>query len=120
MKEVVINFEHIRQYTGADDGLVAEIFSLFKNQVEMWSHGLDAKADDDIWAAIMHSLKGSAKTVGADKLAKLCAHGEGMVGDNRSEIRRSAHIDEVLAQIDQINIEIARWEYKQKIAAIKY
>ncbi len=119
MSDKVIDYNHIRQYTGDDDELIAEIFSLFKNQVEMWSRGMDAKSDDDSWSAVMHSLKGSANAVGAMELVELCAHGEGMVGGNKSEIRRLAHIDEVKFAIEQVMIEIARWEYKQRIDKIR-
>ena len=55
-----IDFEHLNQYVAGDPELTREVFGLFRNQVDMWGRGLTADADDEIWASVTHSLKGSA------------------------------------------------------------
>jgi len=119
MSEIAVDFEHIRRYVGEDPDIMQEVFSLFKNQIDMWSRGLDPVADDEAWAAIMHSLKGSARAIGAKRLAELCEHGEGLIGENNGAVRRKAHIDEVRGEIDQALIEIGRWEYRQTLASMR-
>ncbi|HHI88949.1 MAG TPA: hypothetical protein ENK01_03260 [Hellea balneolensis] len=119
MNTQAIDFEHLNTYLGGEVSLIAEVFGLFKNQVEMWSKMMNADADDDSWASVMHSLKGSARAVGAARLAGLCAHGEELVGASNSPIRRAAHIDEIRFEIDRALIEIGRWEYRQTLASMR-
>ena len=72
-----IDFAHLNQYVDGDPELTREVFGLFRNQVEMWGRGLTADADDDMWANVTHSLKGSARAVGAIGLAEACEKAEG-------------------------------------------
>lgn len=119
MRETHIDFEHIKQYIGDDIELTKEVFGLFKNQVEMWSRGMVADADDESWGVIMHSLKGSARVVGAHKLAQLCSKGEGLKGEKGGVEIREAHIHEVKFSIETALIEIGRWEYRQTLASMR-
>ncbi len=119
MSDTEIDFEHIKQYVGDDIDLTKEVFGLFKNQVDMWARGMMADADDSSWSAIMHSLKGSARAVGAHRLAALCAHGETLVGEKSGEEVREAHIHEVKFSIEKALIEIGRWEYRQTLASMR-
>ena len=119
MSDTEIDFEHIKQYLGEDIDLTKEVFGLFKNQVDMWSRGMIADADDDSWTAIMHSLKGSARAVGAHRLGKLCAKGEAMTGEKGGVETREAHIHDVKFSIEKALIEIGRWEYRQTLASMR-
>jgi len=119
MSDTEIDFEHIKQYLGDDIDLTKEVFGLFKSQVEMWSRGMIADTDDDSWTAIMHSLKGSARAVGAQRLATLCAHGESLVADKGNTQARAEHIHDVKYSIDKALIEIGRWEYRQTLASMR-
>lgn len=119
MSDTEIDFEHIKQYLGDDINLTKEVFGLFKNQVDMWSRGMTADADDDSWTAIMHSLKGSARAVGAHRLAELCSKGEGLVGKKGGIETREAHIHNVKFAIEKALIEIGRWEYRQTLASMR-
>ena len=114
-----IDFDHIKQYVGDDLELTKEVFGLFKNQVEMWSRGMVATADDDAWGAVMHSLKGSARAVGAHKLADLCDKGEAMIGSAGGVETREAHIHDVKFSIEKCLIDIGRWEYRQTLASMR-
>ncbi len=119
MGEPSIDFDHLRTYLGEDTALYSEVFGLFKNQVEMWSKMMKADADDESWAAVMHSLKGSARAVGAKKLSGLCEYGETLTKNHNIPVRRTAHIDEVRFEIDKTLIEIGRWEYRQTLASLR-
>lgn len=114
-----IDFEHLKQYVGEDDALTKEVFGLFKHQVEMWSRGMVFDAEDESWATIMHSLKGTARAIGALNLATLCSKGEGLVGpENKPEIRKRL-VQDVQFCIDRVLIEIQRWEYRQTLASLR-
>ncbi len=114
-----IDFEHLKQYVGDDTALIKEVFGLFKHQVDMWSKGLDPTADDEIWSGVMHSLKGTARAVGAKKLADLCENGEAMVGESVALELRSELAHNVQFSIDRALIEIGRWEYRQALASMR-
>ena len=119
MSDTEIDFEHIKLYLGDDVDLTKEVFGLFKNQVEMWSRGMVSDTDDESWTAIMHSLKGSARAIGAHRLAELCEHGEGLVGDTSTTEIRETHIHDVKFSIEKALIEIGRWEYRQTLASMR-
>jgi len=80
--DTAINFSHLRQYVGEDTELTAEVFGMFKHQTEMWCKMLQADADDETWGSVVHSLKGSARAVGACGLADACEQAEGLTGSN--------------------------------------
>lgn len=114
-----IDFDHLNQYVGGDPELTLEVFGLFRNQVDMWAKMLDPKATDDQWAAITHSLKGSARAVGAMKLANLCEQCETFIGDDNRPGARDVAVGKLEASISQVLTEIGRWEYKYNIAKLK-
>lgn len=113
--EPEIDFDHLNQYVGGDVSLTKEIFNLFKNQVDMWSKALVADADDDVWSGLTHSLKGTAKAVGAMKLAQVCETSENLIGENARPAARQVAVDKLEHRISQTMTEIQRWEYKQKL-----
>lgn len=113
--EPEIDFEHLNQYVGGDISLTKEVFSLFKNQVDMWSKSLVADADDDMWAGLTHSLKGTAKAVGAMRLARACEDSEELVGENARPEARQVAVDRLEYRISRTMIEIQRWEYRQTL-----
>lgn len=71
-----IDFEHLARYTGGDAELEAEVFSLFREQTEMWLRLLSLDADTEDWKSAAHSLKGSARGIGAFTLASHCEDAE--------------------------------------------
>ncbi len=114
-----IDFDHLNQYVGGDEDLTAEIFGLFQHQVEMWGRALVADADDDVWMSVTHSLKGTAKAVGAVHLAELCEKAEAYVGaGNRAGLREKA-IQDIEFRISRTITEIQRWEYRRKMNDIR-
>ena len=117
--DLEIDFEHLDKYVGGDIALTKEIFSLFKNQVEMWGRMLTADADDDTWASVTHSLKGTARAVGAMNLAQMCEDAEQLVGENNRILRREKMVQDIEFKMERSVIEIQRWEYAQKLAEIR-
>jgi len=114
-----IDFDHLNQYVSGNPELTREIFGLFRNQVEMWGRGLTADADDEIWSSVTHSLKGSARAVGAVGLAEACEKAEDLVGDDRRPGAREVAVEALEARISQVLSEIVRWEYKDDMRVLR-
>lgn len=119
MSEAQIDFDHLNRYVGGDVALTREIFSLFTHQTEMWGRGLASDADDEVWGSVTHSLKGSAKAVGATKLAELCEAAEQLVGPNRRMGARDVAVQNIEFTIDQVRAEIQRWEHRQSLKDLR-
>lgn len=119
MSDAQIDFDHLNRYVGGDVALTREIFALFQHQTEMWGRGLTSDADDEVWASVTHSLKGSAKAVGATGLATLCEAAEALVGENRRMGARDVAVQNIEFAIDQVRTEIQRWEHRQTITDLR-
>ena len=113
--EPEIDFDHLNQYVGGDISLTKEVFGLFKNQVDMWAKALAADVDDTIWAGLTHSLKGTAKAIGASRLADVCEKAENLIGDNARPAARQVAVEQLEYRISRTMIEIQRWEYRQTL-----
>ncbi len=113
--ETEIDFDHLNQYVDGDIALTAEVFGLFQHQVEMWGRMLTVDADDEIWESVTHSLKGTAKAVGAVKLAELCEQAEILVGEGNRPGGREVAVQNIEFRISRTITEIQRWEYRRKL-----
>jgi HPt (histidine-containing phosphotransfer) domain-containing protein len=114
-----IDFDHLNKYVGGDTDLTREVFGLFRNQVEMWGRGLAADADDDMWSNVTHSLKGSARAVGAMGLAEACETAEGLIGDDRRPGAREVAVQNLEQRIERVLSEIVRWEYQDDMRRLR-
>ena len=117
--ETEIDFDHLNQYVAGDPELTAEVFGLFKNQVDMLGRSLILDAEDDSWKAVTHSLKGTALAVGATKLAELCEKAEGLVGEGNRPGGRDVAIQNIEFRIARTMAEIQRWEYRQTLRKMR-
>lgn len=119
MSDSQIDFDHLNKYVGGDIPLTREIFGLFVHQTEMWGRGLDPASDDEVWGSVTHSLKGSAKAVGAVNLAMLCEAAEALVGDERRMGARDVAVQNIEFAIEQVHTEIQRWEHAQSLKDLR-
>jgi HPt (histidine-containing phosphotransfer) domain-containing protein len=113
--EQEIDFDHLNQYVQGDVELTKEVLGLFKHQVEMWSRLLEPSADDESWASVTHTLKGSAKAVGAKALAERCEAAESLIGETKTIGARQVAVQDIEFRISRAVTEIQRWEYRQKL-----
>jgi len=114
-----IDYDHLAAYTGGDRALEAEVFALFQNQVEAWLRLLTPAASDDDWSAAAHSLKGSARGVGANALAEACARAEALVGESAGEGARSVARNRILDAVEAVSDEISRRDYRRTLAELR-
>ena len=114
-----IDFDHLNRYVGGDRDLTREVFGLFRNQVEMWGKGLKADVDDEVWESVTHTLKGSARAVGAMALSEACENAESITGDDRRPGAREVAVELIEQKIDRVLSEISRWEYDDEMRRLR-
>lgn len=71
-----IDLDHLRRYTLGDRRLEHEVLWLFIEQAPVTLAALKCAATRKEWTAAAHTLKGSARAVGAWRLAKLAEQAE--------------------------------------------
>ena len=83
----VLDLKHLARYTLGDEGLKREILDLFRTQIVTSLANLRdaAEADDELsWQMAAHTLKGSARAVGAFRLGAAAETGERLGGSSES------------------------------------
>lgn len=67
----LIDRAHLERYTMGDEALMRELLAMFCDRLEEMLGGLRAARTADEWHFAAHSLKGSARAVGAVDIARL-------------------------------------------------
>lgn len=67
----MIDRQHLAKYTYGDSALEAEILQLFVTQVEGLVEQLASARETEQWSFVTHTLKGSARAVGAWQIAEM-------------------------------------------------
>jgi HPt (histidine-containing phosphotransfer) domain-containing protein len=76
--EAALDLEHLRRFTLGDQSLEFEILALFAKQAPITLEALQAAGADRDWKIAAHTLKGSARAVGAWRVARLAEAAEGL------------------------------------------
>ena len=71
-----INMDQLNLMTSGNADLALEVLGIFRSQYELWGPLLDAHAEPVQWADACHTIKGAAKSIGADELAVACETAE--------------------------------------------
>lgn len=71
-----IDLVHLSKYTMGNRSLENELLGLFRTQADLYLSRLDDAADETEWKNAAHSLKGSARGLGAWVLADLAEEAE--------------------------------------------
>ncbi|MEM8635574.1 MAG: Hpt domain-containing protein [Pseudomonadota bacterium] len=79
----ILDPEHLSDMTGGDASLAVEVIDIFRQQTDIWSRMLDLSLPPQQWADGAHSLKGSALSVGAMRLAAVCKTAETLGREDR-------------------------------------
>lgn len=72
----VLDPSQLAVMTGEDIDLAIEVIDIFRQQTVLWSRMLNAQLPPEQWADAAHSLKGTALSVGAMRLANVCSLAE--------------------------------------------
>ena len=92
----IFDAAYLESYTGGDAQVIAEVLALFQQQAEGWLKQLDAPGDG--WRDLAHTIKGSAKGIGANALGDVAGAAE-LAGPDQATVLRAALLD-ALAEIE--------------------
>lgn len=112
-----VDLEHLHQYTSGDLALESEIYGLFREQVRIWLRLLVVDGDAEGWAAAAHSLKGSARGLGAHQLAAACEVAEAVILSGTTE--RAVALEAIRGHVDAVMQFIDKREYQLKIQSLR-
>ena len=93
---MTVDFDYLETYAAGDMAVVAEVLGLFRQQAEGWLAGLEDPGAG--WRDLVHTIKGSAKGIGANALGDLADQAER--GDAAMAPQVRAALVEVLAAIE--------------------
>jgi HPt (histidine-containing phosphotransfer) domain-containing protein len=102
-----IDRAHLERYVIGDKALLDEILTIFCEQTASWVNEMHPVMDDEAWRLSAHTLKGSARGVGAFALGEAAERAERLVGPGVENKRRAALLD--LADCAAKAIDYARF-----------
>ena len=111
-----VDFGYLETYAGGDMALVEEVLGLFREQAGMWVRLLDPKAAAEAWRDAAHTLKGSARGIGAGALADACEAAELAPPDTGE---RTVRLERVRDALDLALADIAAYLHERAIQGIK-
>ena len=109
-----VDFAYLEDYAGGDQQVVDEVLSLFQEQAVLWRRLLEPDAADGIWRDAVHTLKGSARGIGAGALAESC-----VAAESASGTQRATAVDGVRYALDQTLADIAAYAHEQALQSLK-
>ena len=98
-----VDHAHLRRYTMGDRQLEREILGLFAGDLPKSLMALRAAGSEQDWKMASHTLKGSARAVGAWRVARAVAAAE----QQPAAITDPGLKDQMLRAIDEAVIEVA-------------
>ena len=110
-----VDFAYLESYAANDQAIVEEVLGLFREQATMWERLLDPATGAGTWRDAVHTLKGSARGIGAHALAQACEQAE------RGAASGSAwrEITAVRDSLDQALADIAAYLHEQALRSLK-
>ena len=93
-----VGLVHLSRYTLGERALEREVLELFCTQSVLYLEQLRAAMSDKAWKDAAHSLKGSARAIGAWRAAQTAERAEALQGDVLAQFRtvRIAEIESSL------------------------
>jgi HPt (histidine-containing phosphotransfer) domain-containing protein len=85
-----VDFDYLETYAAGDRQVIAEVLGLFLGQARGWSAEL-AAPDAARWRDLAHTIKGSARGIGAGPLAEAADRGERGAPDLAADLRAALH-----------------------------
>ena len=108
-----IDIAHLRRMAGDDNDLMLEVLGLFREQGEVWQRLLDPDNETKNWMVGAHTIKGSARGIGAWELGEICAKAE-EAATNAPLSRDEKYIwrEQILSAFNSAIYEVAHIEHK--------
>jgi HPt (histidine-containing phosphotransfer) domain-containing protein len=97
MSDGALDFDYLEGFAAGDMQVVTEVLELFQGQAEGWAPQLEAP-DAAGWRDLAHTIKGSARGIGATALGDAADRAER--GDPSLAPELRAALDDALAEIE--------------------
>ncbi|CAN5412215.1 hypothetical protein BH10PSE7_BH10PSE7_34550 [soil metagenome] len=107
VKKAILDREHLERYTMGCPDLERELIDLFLDQLPELTRQLEGSAADDNWIFVTHTLKGSARAIGAVTIADLAERLEEL-GPGATERNRFETIVKLKAAVSAFRIEAGK------------
>ena len=95
-----IDLAHLSRQTFGEPHLERDVLVLFTSQSDVYLARLAGATSGKAWQDAAHSLKGSAKAIGAWRLAEAAEHAETLTGD-APPATRDDHLRQVECALDE-------------------
>lgn len=92
-----VDLVHLARYTMGNRSLEREVLTLFHKQCESYLQRLKEAGEDKAWADAAHTIKGSARGIGAWHVAKCAETAEALKG-----AARETGCHEALAELERV------------------
>ena len=96
---LILDRDHLARYTMGDSALEQEVLGLFIGQMPETVAMLRESRDAQAWQRAAHTVKGSAKAVGAWKLAKAAERAERRSDDSDDWDQLADAIEAAVAEV---------------------
>ena len=94
--EGAVDFDYLEGFAAGDMQVVTEVLALFREHAEGWQRRLESPGEG--WRDLVHTMKGSARGIGATRLGDVCDRAER--GDASMAPEVGAALADVLADIE--------------------
>jgi HPt (histidine-containing phosphotransfer) domain-containing protein len=116
----VLDQAHLNQMTGGDNALAIEVLGLFREQWDLWARLLEPTTATLDWGHAAHSIKGSARSIGAWQLGEICGGAEEAARDgDLTRDQKRAWLEAITNEMNDVIGEIARLEHKDMLASLR-
>lgn len=105
MKKAILDRDHLERYTMGCPDLERELIHLFLDQVPDLTRQLESGLGADDWKFVTHTLKGSARAIGAVIIAELAQRLE-EIGPDADNHERFETIVRLKAAVSAFRIEV--------------
>jgi HPt (histidine-containing phosphotransfer) domain-containing protein len=116
----VVDKAHLERMTGGDQELALEVLGLFREQIELWSKLLQPGTETQDWGNAAHTVKGSARGIGAWQLGELCGHAEeASKSGPLSRDEKRAFYEAITTEMQSVIGAIAVIEHQYALASLR-
>jgi HPt (histidine-containing phosphotransfer) domain-containing protein len=97
-----VDLVHLARYTLGNRALEREVLELFRTQSRLYLTRLKGAGNEKAWRDAAHTIKGSARGIGAWRVAKRAESAEGLKGKTFKSSRENA-VHSLEAEINETN-----------------
>lgn len=95
-----VDLAHLATYTAGDTALERELAGLFRISTDRYLTQMSTEMDGPGWKDAAHGLKGAARGIGANEVARLAAYAEKLQG-SAVHARRESVLPEIVQAVDE-------------------